>query len=262
MQNQYSLIYLTILSTTLTIFVCALSVIYFVYKYKKKSIELYNKTEMERIKIEKDRLKIELEIQEETFSHISKEIHDNISLSLTLSKLYLNTFLIERKEKILEIENSIDLISKSLIDLNDLSKSVDGDTIHKYGLIHCIEQEINKIKNSTKISVQLQIIGEIFFFSPDIELMIFRIIQEAFNNILKHSKANNSSLSLEYNPDYLMINIQDDGIGFDVIASRDNFKSSGLKNIERRASMINSKLSINSTIDSGAIINLEIPYIR
>ena len=85
----------------------------------------------------------QLEIQEFTFNKISSEIHDNISLGLTLSKLQINNFIEKNINTAEKLTIAVDLISKSLIDLNDISKSLDGNHLLEYGLINAIESEIN-----------------------------------------------------------------------------------------------------------------------
>ena len=80
----------------------------------------------------------QLEIQEDTFQHISREIHDNINLSLTLAKLNLNTLNWSEKEKaISQVNSSIDLISQSIANLSDISKSLNSDIISKPRIDHC-----------------------------------------------------------------------------------------------------------------------------
>lgn len=225
---------------------------------------MINDVQMIELKYEKDLLKTQLEIQEHTLKKISQEIHDNISLSLTLAKLHLNTINMNLfTEKRALIDSSIDLISKSLIDLNDLSKSLDGQIIEKYGLLHALEQEIENIKKTGKLEIKLDIIGEPIYLDHQKELMIFRIIQECFNNILKHSDAHTIDLELNYGVEHLTLSIADDGKGFDVTNtknSRNGKLSSGLKNIEHRAQLIEAHVEMLSTPGNGTKIILSTPY--
>lgn len=262
MQSNDALIYVTILLSTIIILICTFSFIFFVIRYKIKVANAYNNIEIQKINLEKDRLKIELEIQEETFLHISKEIHDNICLSLTLAKLHLNTYLINENKRIEEIENSIDILSKSLLDLHDLSKSVDGEVIKKHGLIYSLEQEIEKLRKTTKLDINENIQGELIYLEPDKELMVFRIIQESFNNIIKHSKATIVSININYTAEFFEVIIEDNGIGFNYSEAFKYKKSSGLKNIKRRSLMIESELIVTSEISKGTKLHLKLPLYK
>ncbi|MFZ9301526.1 MAG: hypothetical protein ACO23V_11210, partial [Chitinophagaceae bacterium] len=111
----------TILFAFLAIILLVIVIIYF---FSKKEIKLKNELIEFKLKQEKELLKAQLEIQEETLRKISREIHDNISLGLTLSKLQLTNMLSLEAFSKNELCNSIDLISKSLVDLNDISKSL------------------------------------------------------------------------------------------------------------------------------------------
>ena len=212
---------------------------------------------------EKNILSTQLEIQEQTFHNISQEIHDNISLSLTLAKLHLNTF----NMKIMPTENdligsSIDLISKALADLNDISKSLDSELIESHGLIPAIEFEAELMRKIGQHNIDFLVSGEPSYMESGKELIIFRMIQETCNNILKHAAARNIYIKLSYQEDKLEINICDDGKGFDpeeVSRKKSVRSNAGLKNIQNRASILNGKTLINSQPGKGTSITFEIP---
>ena len=90
------------------------------------------------------------------------------------------------------------------------------------------------------------------------ELIIFRLIQEAFNNILKHSKATNAHVTMQYTLNTLHITISDNGVGFDINKSHNNFHA-GLKNMEARITMLNGSHKIHSIEGQGTILMFKIP---
>jgi len=260
MENNIKFLNEVLFFSSAAIFISSAIVIYLVIEYKKKQIEIENNAVLDKINLEKDRLKIELEIQEQTLSQISKEIHDNICTTLTLAKLYLNSnsnnddFSVEFGAK------CISLISKSIEDLKDLSKSIDRDVINHHGLIEAIRLEIKKVKGYKDLWFGFNTNGEIIFLNSETELMIFRIIQESMNNILKHSKARIGSIELNYYSKNLILKIRDDGVGFNIDHSNKTKKTSGIYNIERRTKMINGTCKIESKINEGTAIEINIPY--
>ena len=118
MQTQKGDIILLIIFTSVLLLLLLSFIAAVLFLYQKKSI-LYNK-EMEDVKnnYDKNLLRMQLEMQEQTFQDIAREIHDNIGLSLTLAKLQLNTVdYTEHKTTAESINSSIDLISKAIQDL-------------------------------------------------------------------------------------------------------------------------------------------------
>lgn len=212
---------------------------------------------------EKNILNTQLEIQEQTFQHISREIHDNISLSLTLAKLHLNTYNLKGKDNGHNlVESSVDLISKALTDLNDISKSMDSDLIESHGLIHAIEYEVEILQKTGQFQVEFQVTGSPVFMDSAKELVVFRIIQESCNNALKHSGANNIYIHLCYHDQEMEIQIRDDGKGFDpeeLKKRASNKPFSGLKNIKNRAALLGAEVKIESVSDAGTCVKLNIP---
>jgi len=245
------------------IFLLSTVTIIVLFLYKKRQIENKNKIQLLNLRFEANVLKSNLEIQEETLHNISREIHDNISLSLTLSKLYLNTLPAQIDEKTTSLINaSIDLISKSLYDLNNLSKSLDGEMIKRNGLLFTIENEIENIKKIGSFDVDFNVSGDCIYLKPEVDLLAFRIIQETLKNSITHSLATMISFNIEYNDKYLYIEMSDNGKGFSIQnIEKDKGKkmSSGISSMRKRAELINAQFEIESFLGTGTKTTLKIP---
>lgn len=201
----------------------------------------------------------QLEIQEQTFQHISREIHDNISLSLTLAKLQLNTFdWNDREKSAMKMESSIQLLGNSINQLSDISKSLNADIIIQQGLLQALEEEMNRIRQADQFELVFEVKGSPVFMDSNKELIIFRIIQEAFNNVIKHAKASVVELQLDYCPEQLQILISDNGRGFDPERNR-NGGNAGLKNMETRAHILKGEMQVFSSAESGTNLIFTIP---
>ena len=147
------------------------------YLYKKRQVRFIQNLEQIKLDHEKHILSAQLEMQEQTFRHISREIHDNISLALTLAKLHLNT--LDRnnvKELNWKVNSSIELLSQSIHDLSDISKSLNADIIIQHGLIKALENEIERIRLAGNFKIKFEISGTPFYMESQKELIIFRII--------------------------------------------------------------------------------------
>jgi len=230
------------------------------YIYRKKQISFIQNLEQIKLKHEKTLIEAQLEMQETTFLHISREIHDNINLSLTLAKLQLNTFTWDNRTKSeLKIGASIELLTQSIKDLSDISKGLNADFISQHGLIKAVDDEVQRIRQAGLFTVDININGDPIYMDAKKELIIFRIIQEAFSNIIKHAQARQSELSLYYNTVSLYIAISDDGNGFDTGVIPANGQA-GLNNMQTRTKMLGGTMNINSLPGNGTILSFTIPF--
>jgi signal transduction histidine kinase len=252
-----------VLATTILISVYGYYIYRSIRNYNLKSLALKQKFEDLKNKQEKLILETELEIQEQTFQFISKEIHDNVSQCLSLAHLTLNCIdLTDRTAAKKDLTKSIEQISKALNDLNNLSKSLDSDIIESYGLVAAIVFEVEKWERIFENKIQIKVEGSAAHLGSMKELFVFRIIQESLNNIIKYAKAKNINLNICYEIDTFKINISDDGVGFDLSSIYDNKtlgKMAGLKNMKQRAETLNGSLQIETNPQKGTVINVEIP---
>lgn len=248
--NNYQIVSF-LLITTFVIALLMTSIVIILYVYQKK-----------RIVFQEIIAQTQLEIQEETLQNVSREIHDNIGLSLTLAKLHLNTLALQNP-KVLHplIHYSIELIGQALNDLSDLSKSLNSEIILNYGLLNLIEIKLDKLEKSGKFSTDYKISGNPIFIHSQKELILYRIFQESLNNIIKHSKADLITVHLGYDFDSLRLIIKDNGVGIDdeqLKYSKSSRIMTGLINIKKRAKMLNGECSILSN-NSGTSIIVTIP---
>lgn len=253
-----------IISLTFILLLLTSFIMSFLFIYQKKQIAYFETIETLKNDHEKNILKTQLEMQEQTLQHISREIHDNISLSLTLAKLNLNTLDGNCSAKAKnQIDSSLQQISKAITDLSSLSKGMNSELIINQGLIEVLKKETDRLKELNLFELDYRVTGSPVFMDSQKELVIFRIIQEAFNNIIKHARATSVKLNLEYNVDHVNVLIADNGKGFckDAVEQNKNKESSaGLNNMQKRAALFNGRTIIESALNSGTSIFVTIPY--
>jgi signal transduction histidine kinase len=208
-------------------------------------------------------LQTQLEIQEQTLRTISQEIHDNVGQVLSLAKLNLNTLDIEEGvNKQQKIESSIQLIGKAISDLRDLSRSMNGDKIADLGLQDAIDNELQIIKNTGQFSTELVIEGLAYPLSAQNNVVLFRIVQESLNNIVKHSKAKNIRIEMRYTATNFNMAIKDDGIGFKVLNLEATETGIGLTNMKNRAALIAALFSIQSAPGQGCSVFIQLSHLN
>jgi two-component system NarL family sensor kinase len=234
-------------------------IVIMLYLYRKKQISFFQNLEQIKLDHEKTLMAAQLEMQESTFQHIAREIHDNISLSLTLAKLHLNTLNWKDKDQSAEkVGSAIELLSESINGLSDISKGLNSEIITQQGLIKAIEDEMQHIREAGLFNIDCKLTGNPIYMDAQKELVIFRIVQEAFNNIIKHAEARHAELSLHYNKAMLYIAVRDDGSGFDTKLLRTN-RQAGLKNMETRIKMLQGTMNVSSLSGQGTTLSFTIP---
>jgi signal transduction histidine kinase len=210
---------------------------------------------------DKELYKAQLEIQEQTFQQISREIHDNVGQFLSLAKLSLTTLDINSRE---EAESGIaeitEILEKALEDLRDMSKAMNPDVIRKGGLKRAIEMQVGFLQRGGKYHVTFDMNGEYQSISAQKEIILFRILQEAVNNIIRHAFASDIMILLSSVKEELKLYIRDNGKGFDTkFPYPPPRKIGGITNMQQRAKLIDARFDIESTIGKGTTIIISTP---
>jgi two-component system NarL family sensor kinase len=207
----------------------------------------------------------QLEIQEQTLKNISQEIHDNIGQVLSLAKLNLATTDIDQKEAARQkVDDSKNLVAKAIQDLRDLSKSLNTDYVTDMGLARSIEYELEMLKKTGSFDTDFEIEGGVYKLEKQKELILFRIVQEVLNNVIKHAKASRIAIKLCYQADHFSLKVMDNGQGFDLNNLQDKQNPSrglGIKNMHNRASLIGGKFSITSIMTEGTSVDIRLPVL-
>jgi signal transduction histidine kinase len=202
------------------------------------------------------------EIQEQTSLQIARELHDNVGQNLSLAKLSLSTLDLDKKEEATaSIEEISDIIEIALHNLRLLTRFMNTEIIRKGGLIKSINMQVDFIQRGGKFNARLGVTGEPKTLPDTKEIFLFRIVQEAINNIIRHSKASEICISLEYAKNFLVLQVRDNGNGFildEKISGPDLV--SGIYNMQRRAKIIEAEFEIDSQVGKGTCIKVITPY--
>lgn len=257
-------IIITIIVGSLTLLMLGTFIVMFALFHKHRHNKQLIETQNLKSQFEKTLLQSQLEIQEQTLQNISQEIHDNIGQILSLTKLNLGTMDIARPDQLQQkIDDSKGLIGKAIHDLRGLSKSFNTDYVSEMGLPQAIAYQLEMIRKSGAYTTTLTTEGLPVKLEAQKELIIFRIIQEVINNIIKHARANTILILLTYEPEAFSITVNDNGTGFDLtpLNTGENSKFGlGLRNMHKRSQLIGAQFSIASTLGVGTTATLVLPY--
>lgn len=264
--NHSDIIWVAIFGSIIFAFITFFIISFTIYFQKKKIQHVQEKATL-KAQYDQEILKSQIEVQNATLQYIGKELHDNVGQLLSVARINLNV--VEETTQELEIEGFVkqanELVEQSIQELRALSKSLDGDFVQDFGFQEMVIHELQRIRKTKKFQTEILIQGQKYSLGYDREIVLFRIVQEILNNALKHSGAKIIEVSLNYLPNNFILQISDNGNGFkysEIIKNELNQSGSGLRNIQRRATLIN----FNCEIDSDSLIGTKyklmtnIPY--
>jgi signal transduction histidine kinase len=212
--------------------------------------------------LEKERFKAVIEAQEMERKRIAGDLHDSVGQMLSLSKLQLSEIMdssnMYSPEHEQMLERSTRIIDEACQEVRNISHNLMPGPLIRLGLPAAVKDLVRKINASNKIHVSFASNLYDSRLNENIEISVYRIIQEIFNNILKHAQATEIGISLiRQAEEKLELSITDNGIGFD---TGEIIKSSGIgwKNIYSRLAIINGTLNINSKKNSGTCIEIKV----
>jgi signal transduction histidine kinase len=261
MSKESREIIIALIAGTSTLLLLGVLMISFLILYRSRHRKLIREREQLKLSYERELLKSQLEIQEQTFRHISQEIHDNIGQMLSLARLNISTMDptqptgMEQK-----ISDSKKLVSQAIYDLRNLSHGLNTDYVADMGLARAIEHELEMIRKSSDQETVFQTEGDVYRLDKQREVIIYRIVQETLNNILKHAASRKIIIHLHYRPEEITLTITDNGKGFDLTPlDLDKSFGLGIKNMHNRARLMGARFQISSTLGEGTSVLVNVP---
>lgn len=185
---------------------------------------------------------------------ISQDLHDSIGGSLALTKSKLQNALSKLKETPPEMEDAILALNSTSNQVRQISHNLMPGELVRFGLVPAINTLLEQL-NKEELHAQLYTTQMDERLKPIKEIQLYRIVQEAIQNVLKHAKAKHLYIHLNKHKQHLSLLIEDDGIGI-----LPNIKEGlGFKNIEQRINMLNGSFTVDSSEHTGTTLNIQIP---
>ena len=219
----------------------------------KAEAELANQEQIQKKLITETSIKV----QERERDEIGKELHDNINQILAAAKLYIELGISKNGQHSELLQKSRENIKLAIEEIRKLSHTLVAPSLGEITLAQAIDELFADIRVATPLQVEV-ITGNYDEYTVDknINLMLFRIIQEQLNNVIKHSKAKKVIVTLGSTTGTLFLTIRDDGIGFN---SSQVSGGIGLRNIANRVSFYDGNSRIISTPGEGCTLEVKIP---
>lgn len=229
-------------------------IIYFIVLYRKAQDAMV--VEQERMR--QVLLRAEVEIREQTLVQVSRELHDNIGQLTSLISINLKMLGLQQNEKDkLRVSEILALVSQLSHDIRSLSTSLTGAHISNMGLANLLQREVDRLIRLELIDVSFSIDNALMAqLPPDKAVILFRVIQELFNNTLKHSEATLATLVLESKKKGLHVQYTDNGKGFSPKQTQTD--GNGLQNMMQRCQLVGFTYNLQSAVGQGVLVDIYI----
>ncbi|RXK60676.1 PAS domain S-box protein [Lacibacter luteus] len=229
------------------LFACAVSTD--ISKEKQLQQELLLRKEQKR----KEILSEIIAAQEKERHRIAFELHENIAQLLAMSKFYMAASDVSEQQ-----QRAGFIVSKAITELQKISYALDPENLKQVGLVETVTLLINNLNKTQNIHIRLftESYTTLYPCDLEIELAVFRIIQDKLDNIFRYSNAANAEITLSKSQKEIVLCISDDGIGFNINAKEQGF---GIKNMYNRSELYNGSLLINTEPGKGCMLTLVIP---
>lgn len=210
-----------------------------------------------------------LESIEAERQRIARDLHDTTVQNLTAlvhkTELCLKLMDIDEIRCKLELTSMGEILRNVINDAREMIYDLRPMSFDDIGFETTIERFLDKLKIENNIRYHLQVKGKREELPDIVSIMLFRVIQEACNNAVKHGKASSVDVVFEYLQEQIILVVKDDGKGFDLSnlpksARKDN-SGFGLSMMRERVYLLNGKFEINSHIGEGCMIEVSLPLV-
>ena len=209
-----------------------------------------------------------IKVQEKERQKISRDLHDNVAQDLATLKIGCDTLFEDSsghpRELIRRVEGFSRILHKSIMSIRDMAYDLRPPGLDQLGIVTTISRYCEDFSDRHLLSIDFYSAGvSELTLNPDTEINLYRLVQEALNNIIKHAEATHVTIRLISSFPTIMLKIEDDGKGFDIQKRREEViaeKRMGIQSMEERAALLHGTIKINSKPMQGTRIGIEIPF--
>jgi two-component system NarL family sensor kinase len=202
-----------------------------------------------------------IEAEERERKRIAGDLHDGVGQLFSAVKMNMNG-LFERMsftndtERVLA-EKTLALVDESCVEVRSIAHQMMPNVLLKMGLVSAVKDFVNKI-DADKLKVLVETAGLNERLDNDVEIVLYRVIQECVNNVIKHARASVLDIQLIHEDGEVAVTIEDNGRGFDT-ADKEKFEGIGLKNIITRVEYLKGTIEVSSAPGRGTLIAIHVP---
>lgn len=229
--------------------------------YRRNKLKQEKRLQLEVMKQQDLATKAIINAEENERRRIAAELHDGVGQMMSAAKMNLsaieNEISFKDESQKMSFEKVIGMMDESCKEVRSVSHQMMPNALLKSGLATAVREFIDKI-DSRIIKINLYAEGLNERLDADVETVLYRVIQECVNNVIKHSGANNLDISLIKDADGIAATVEDNGRGFDT-KDKQKFEGIGLKNISSRVAFLKGTVDFDSSPGKGTLVAIHVP---
>ena len=206
-----------------------------------------------------------VQAQEDERHRIAQELHDDtIQTLLVIANRTQSLMCDENNGTNSKVRANVEWIRDAILNVSDdvrrLSLDLRPSILDNIGLVSALTWLVDRLNQEDSIDAQMKVSGKSYRLNHETEVIIFRIVQEALNNVRRHSKANMAVVSLEFSEDSLKVAVQDNGKGFTLPREQSDFTAKGklgLAGMQQRTKFLGGVFNIYSEPGKGTLVSFE-----
>ena len=257
LSNQWIILVGTLVVTILVVFIFL-----FLLLYQRRALRY--QADVQRLESEKQQAltRAVLATQEDERRRLATDLHDSVGQVLSAVKMNLSRLEKQHAKAAAPDPAYLDMfaatqgmVNDSIGEIRNIIRNILPPVLRDFGLVEAVRDLCGKIQQNTGIAVQFSYDGEPFRAKPDSEVMLYRVVQELFNNALKHAKATELTVSLIRRGGVLTVHFADNGVGFD---KRHVTNGLGLRGMEGRIQLLKGEILVDSQPGQGTRTTLRV----
>lgn len=250
-------LFVAVVFISLLVTIMGLVVVSAVISYKKKQDAYLHQLKLMKEDYDKQLMWSQIEMQEEAFAHLGQELHDDIGQLLSSTKLLINVTQRSMEAIPDTLQAAEDTLILAIQHLRALSKSFSRQWLDQFSMIDNLKAEVDRINSSRAIAVKFTHELMVLPLQAEPQIILFRIIQEAIQNCIKHARPQVIDISIRKDASELIVIIADDGAGFDKAGMASI--GMGIRNMQHRTRLLGGDIRWEVTTSGGTAVLITLP---
>jgi signal transduction histidine kinase/streptogramin lyase len=207
------------------------------------------------------------EAEEEARSRVSRELHDEFGQTLTAAKINLQMLRSKATDPavVQRLDDSVGMVDRMIGQARDIARGLRPPLLDDAGIVPALEDHLQAVATRTDVRIEFEATPGVANVPPGLNTTVFRVVQEAISNALRHARAAKIRVVLHDQPDALQVVIEDDGVGFDVEVVRQRIRRGehlGMLGMTERVRNAGGTIEFDSRPGAGSRISVRVPYSR
>lgn len=202
-----------------------------------------------------------LRVQEEERKRISRELHDETGQALMVIRLYLGMLenAIAARGPRAKIRETVDVVDRTIDGIRRIIGKLSPLVLQELGLVAAIRKEAKDLARNTGVKARVIVEQNVGRLEPEVEIAVYRIVQEALHNVAKHAHAKSVNVRVSRQASFLKLVVEDDGVGVSAKSSNSRGHSFGLAGIKERVNSMRGEMALSSTRGAGTRLEVSVP---